>query len=138
VDSNQNQLPDDWEAEFGITNPQGDQDQDGLTNLQEWSAATSPVDPHSKLHLTGLHAVPGGPVTIEWASRGGVRYRILYSNGGPGGVYTGVFTPWVRPTHLEIAPGESGTPGSSTATDDFTVTGFPPHGARFYRIEVIR
>lgn len=44
VDANHNGLPDAWEQAFGVTDPQGDPDGDGATNLQEYLAGTDPLD----------------------------------------------------------------------------------------------
>ncbi|MFN8490831.1 MAG: VWA domain-containing protein [Caldilineaceae bacterium] len=41
-DANQNGLPDSWEQENGITNPDADNDLDGLDNLSEYQLGTDP------------------------------------------------------------------------------------------------
>jgi hypothetical protein len=41
-DGNGDGLPDDWAAFYGITNPQGDLDQDGLNELQEYHYLSNP------------------------------------------------------------------------------------------------
>jgi hypothetical protein len=47
IDANHNGLPDDWEQTFGVSDPNGDLDGDGFTNLQEYLAGTDPLDPGS-------------------------------------------------------------------------------------------
>ena len=47
VDANHNGLPDAWEQAFGLTDPNGDADGDGASNLQECLAGTDPLDPLS-------------------------------------------------------------------------------------------
>jgi len=42
-DSNGNGLPDWWERLYGLSDPQGDPDGDGLTNLQEYQLGTHPL-----------------------------------------------------------------------------------------------
>ncbi len=53
VDVNGNGLSDPWEKLHGLSDPSGDPDHDGFTNLQEFKAGTDPRDPLS---------VPGGVV----------------------------------------------------------------------------
>jgi hypothetical protein len=43
-DTNQNRLPDAFEKEYGVSNPQGDPDLDGLINYDEYRAGTNPND----------------------------------------------------------------------------------------------
>jgi hypothetical protein len=63
---------------------------------------------------------------------------VRYSNGGPGGGLTGVFTPIVRAVAVEMDAAPLGTPTTQSFTDDFTLTGgAPPYRARYYRIEVV-
>ncbi|HEY8551729.1 MAG TPA: hypothetical protein VIL35_17355 [Vicinamibacterales bacterium] len=47
TDSNGNGLADAWEARYGSTNPSGDDDGDGLTNLQEFQQGTHPRLPNT-------------------------------------------------------------------------------------------
>jgi hypothetical protein len=42
TDSNSNGLPDAWEATYVISNPAGDDDGDGVTNVQEYQRGTNP------------------------------------------------------------------------------------------------
>jgi hypothetical protein len=44
-DQNQNRLPDAWEEEYGVANPEGDPDGDGLPNYQEYRNGTDPLNP---------------------------------------------------------------------------------------------
>ena len=44
TDANHNGLPDAWEQAFGVSDPNGDPDGDGATNLQEYLAGTDPLD----------------------------------------------------------------------------------------------
>ncbi len=69
VDANHNGLPDSWEKAFGVSDPQGDPDGDGATNLQEYLAGTDPLDPSSKpdsnlsnVTLTARLPGPAAPV----------------------------------------------------------------------------
>lgn len=47
ADANRDGLPDAWQQLFGLTDPNGDADGDGFTNLQEYQAGTDPLDPLS-------------------------------------------------------------------------------------------
>ncbi len=44
-DLNKNRLPDTFEEEYGVTEAEGDPDNDGLTNYQEYQNGTDPTDP---------------------------------------------------------------------------------------------
>jgi hypothetical protein len=46
-DENQNRLPDAWEKEFGLSDPEGDPDHDKLNNYAEYMHGTDPLDPDS-------------------------------------------------------------------------------------------
>jgi hypothetical protein len=50
ADANDNQLPDGWDTQYGLTNAlaTGDADFDGFTNAQEYWAATDPTDSFSR------------------------------------------------------------------------------------------
>ena len=48
ADTNHNGMADAWESAFGITDPFGDADGDGFSNLDEYLAGTDPNDPNSK------------------------------------------------------------------------------------------
>jgi hypothetical protein len=77
VDANHNGLPDAWEQAFGVSDPQGDPDGDGFTNLQEYLAGTDPLDPSSVpsadvsqisllVRPPGTNAPPGTLCEIAW------------------------------------------------------------------------
>ena len=137
-DTNHNGLADAWEAQFGITDPNADEDQDGLSNVQEYWAGTDPRDNQSWLRISSLAGSPSAGFTLSWPSIGGVRYRALFSDGDDAGGFNGLFTPIVRPVAAEMDPSPVGTASTMSFMDDFSLAGFPAHGNRFYRIQVVR
>ena len=78
-DPNLNGLPESWQLQyFGQTgiDPNADPDGDGLTNLQEYKAGTSPIDPQSRFALITVTADPQGGLRVDWDSAQG-RFYIL-------------------------------------------------------------
>jgi hypothetical protein len=137
VDSDQNGLPDEWEGKYGINEPNGDADGDGATNLQEYYAGTNPTNSLSWLRITSINQGQSG-MQVVWSSIGGVRYRILYGDGDAQGGFNGLFTALARTVLDEMDPSPVGQAGTMSFIDDFRLTGPPAHGARYYRIQVIR
>ncbi len=136
VDTDNDGLPDEWEALYGVTDPFGDPDGDGVGNLHEYRAGTNPKDARSRLTMTQGRRV-GAAFQVTWASVGGTRYRILYCDAlGRGGVGGG-FAPLPQAVAEEMDPRPYGTPGVMSFTDDFTLLGVPPHGGRLFRISVV-
>jgi hypothetical protein len=138
ADTNHNGLPDAWEAQFNVSDPDADDDLDGMTNLQEYWAGTNPRDPQSWLRVNSLTAGPAGGFTLTWPSVGGVRYRVQFSDGDSTGGFNGPFIPIVRSAAAEIAPTPIGIPSTMSYTDDFVLTDPPLHGNRYYRIQLVK
>ena len=139
ADTNANGVPDDWEALYGISVPLNDDDGDGLSNAQEYWANTNPTNSTSSLRITSATWNGGGHSVLTWASVGGTRYRVSYSDADANGGFTGAFNQLVRPIGLEMDSAAVGVPSTQSFTDDFALTGGPPaNGARYYRIEVVR
>ncbi len=135
TDSDNDGLPDAWETDHELnahdaTDAMRDEDGDGLTNQQEYRAGTDPHDARSTLAVATATRTAEGHFTITWSAVAGVRYRIQYSNGTSNGGFDGMFTDLPRSSELETCPAT----GPMTFTDDFTLTGPPPQGVRFYRI----
>lgn len=136
-DANDNGLPDTWETMFGITDPEADDDGDGLSNRHEYFANTNPTNAASALRVLSAARQPNGHFTLTWASVGGVRYRVQSTDATtPAGV-ADAFTDIVRDIVVEMDAGPVGTESTQSFTDDFTHTGgSPPNGTRYYRVRV--
>ncbi len=126
-DADANGLPDAWERRHFLqimgTDPNGDPDGDGRTNLQEFRDGTDPnvideaplVTPPS----IGNFAVDAVSVTLSWEGQAGRTYRVLSSVSTPTNTFEAVGEP---------IPGEDG-PMSVTLSK-----GSSP--SVFYRIKV--
>ncbi|HQB16260.1 MAG TPA: Ig-like domain-containing protein [Verrucomicrobiota bacterium] len=136
-DANGNGLPDAWELYYGITDPEADDDDDGLSNRQEYWAHTNPTNAASAFRILNAAWQPSGHFALTWASVGGVRYRVQYTDAThPAGV-AGTFTDLQRGIELEMDAGPAGVESTQTFADDFTHTGGPPaRGARYYRVRI--
>lgn len=137
ADSDADGMPNEWEqthfADPTGGDPDIDSDGDGLTNAQEYSANSNPVDAASSMRCSGVTCDANGHLTFAWASVGGVRYRIQYSDNLAAG-----FTDIVLPISEETETSPAGSPATRSFTDDFTRTGGAPgNGARFYRVKVV-
>ncbi len=78
VDLNSNGFGDVWEEKYDAVGlaPDGDNDFDGQTNLDESLSGTDPRDPGSSLVISET-LVAGGNVTVKWSSQRGKAYRVL-------------------------------------------------------------
>lgn len=136
ADANTNRLPDGWEITYytnlGVALPEGDSDGDGMTNLEEARAGTHPRDSNSVLRMLPFET--GGGTLLRWASVGGTRYRVEWSDDLEGGV----FQPVVRSVADELDPGAQGEESTLSFTDDY-LGGAETNGGgmRTYRIRVL-
>ncbi|HOW79484.1 MAG TPA: Ig-like domain-containing protein [Candidatus Paceibacterota bacterium] len=138
-DANSNNLPDAWEAAYGVSDPHADDDGDGATNLQEYWAGTNPTNAASVFQITDWQRLPNGHFHFTWPSIGGVRYRVQFRNGTALSGAAGAFTDIVRLLTNEMDPSPCGTVSTQSFTDDFSLTGSaPPGGARYYRVRLVQ
>jgi hypothetical protein len=133
VDANANGVPDDWEALYGISDPDADSDQDGASNRQEYWANTNPTNGASVLRITSAFRNDSGQFVMNWSSVGGTRYRVSYYDDRTGGGPTGAFVESVLTASVEMDP----SPLGSASTKSFTDTSAPVQlKARYYRVQV--
>jgi len=131
-------LPDDREATYGVSDPAGDADGDGLSNLQEYQANTNATNAACAFRILSLSQLPNGQFACTWSTVGGTRYRVQFANGNAYGGLPASFTDIVRPLTNEMDASPWGTASTQSFTDDFTLTGAPPaNGARYYRIRIV-
>jgi hypothetical protein len=136
-DTNANSLADSWEAIFGVSDPEGDDDDDGRSNWTEYVAGTNPTNAASVLKLLSAAPESNGHFTITWASVGGTRYRVQYRDGHPGAAAGETFSDVLRTITQEMDPATPGQPSTQSWTDTFIQTGTPTNG-RYYRIQVVQ
>lgn len=80
LDADEDGLPDSWENGFlpGTTglgvSPEADYDQDGMTDLEEYTAGTDPTDSSDRLELSFLD------FENSWNAKKNVRYQMLTSS----------------------------------------------------------
>ena len=129
MDSDNNTLPDWWEKQYfnqftgGIST--ADPDGDGMSNRDEFLAATSPVDAASTLQATsGVRAPATGHFTIQWQSVPGKTYRVSYADN-----LSGTWLTDLPASLVTTLPGET--------LSSYTDTTSGSAGRRFYRVEVV-
>jgi hypothetical protein len=132
ADANSNGLPDAWEALYGVTDPNADEDGDDSNNLAEYRANTNPTNAASTLRILLVESVYTGDIDLVWSSVGGTRYRVQYSDGDAGGGPSGLFVDIPRFLYEEMDPAPYGEASLQNFTDMA-----PASGARFYRVRVV-
>lgn len=128
-DSDGDGIPDAWELQFapnlGMLNGSGDNDGDGLSNLEEFLSDTNPLDPNSNLRITSISKPNApAPTTLTWTSRPTRQYLIRST------FNLTDFQPWAE-VGIGLIPPD---PGTSTTRSVAPL----PDPARFYVIEAIK
>ena len=112
-------MPDAWEVQYGLNpdNPADallDKDGDGLRNVEEYLAGTSPTNPSSTL---ALQISRGGVITLQFQAVADKSYTIEFANSLASDA-------WLPLVHIEPRPG----PALIEVTDSSA------GATRFYRI----
>ncbi|MGI8605361.1 MAG: immunoglobulin domain-containing protein [Verrucomicrobiales bacterium] len=131
IDSDEDNLPDWWELQYGLDaysatadqGGSGDFDDDGRTNRTEFINGTNPVRGDSIEPLITVTETSPGVFTLAFVTLRDRTYRIHYS-------------PDLQQPFAPIAPPIVGTGGVVTWTDDGTQTGGNPMPERFYKLQV--
>ena len=129
VDTDANGLPDWWEKLFfgslTGTDPNGDSDHDGMTNLQEFLAGTNPANPQDRLHISSLVQLnAGGGFTVTWSAVEGRTYKVQYVT-----ALGGVWQLDLPASQLTAATGQTSLSYTDTTAGSATV--------RFYRVVLV-
>lgn len=127
-DTNANALPDEWEAAFGITDPNGDADGDGESNLAEYQANTNPTNAASALKILSAGVLTNGSFSFSWSSVGGTRYRVQYANN----ISNATFTDLIRGIDAEMDTNAYGQVSAQSFTEGLS----PMNNAGYYRVRV--
>ena len=77
-------LPDPWETYYGFSTnalpaPGADDDEDGLTDAEEFRTGTDPTDPLSVLQIAAPQIGLDGSAALAWAGQPDRRYRLEFS-----------------------------------------------------------
>jgi hypothetical protein len=115
-------MDDDWEMTYFSNldrDGNGDFDNDGVTDKDEFLAGTSPSNNSSVFRTMTITPVAGGPATILWPSVTGCRYQVQYKNAITDPTWT---------TFNAIIPGNGGT---ASYVDNGPITSTQQ---RFYRV----
>jgi sugar lactone lactonase YvrE len=105
-------IPDAWRLSyFGsvtspLSDPNGDPDGDGMSNLAEYKAGTDPMKADSALRVMKIEAVASGPgeapmIALRWPTVAGKRYIVERSPS-----LDGAWTPLGEPINGDGQPGE--------------------------------
>ena len=124
VDTDANGLPDWWELQyFGHltgTDPNADADHDGMSNLAEWLAGTTPTNASSCLQLIAIPSNNPNVFVVSWPSVAGKYYRLERA--------TNLLTGFNSVVQTNIAA----TAPTNTVTDPAIL----PGNTRLYRVGV--
>ncbi len=87
-DADNDGLPDQWETENGVSDPNGDPDGDTMTNLAEYIAGTNPNDGQSYLKVDRL-SLSGG-ASIEFMAQSNKTYTVEFTDSLTSGTWNAI------------------------------------------------
>jgi hypothetical protein len=128
TDADSDGLPDYWETKFGVTNANGDDDGDGVSNFAEYFANTNPTNAASALKIISATYDVSGNFVLTWQSVGNTRYRIQYSDDAT------TFFDLTRPVNIETDSSADGTASTQTFVDSTASA----ETTRYYRVKVMQ
>jgi len=126
VDADHNGLPDGWEELFGLSDPAGDADGDGVSNYQEFLAGTNPLDPNDRLKIELFSVTASNAntsVVLGFNANSNKTYSILYRDSVEG-------LSWANLAHIDLS-----SSNRTVRYNDLVPTNRP---TRFYRITTPR
>jgi hypothetical protein len=100
-----------------VLDPSADSDHDGVSNMDEVTAGTNPLDVNSVFRISGITRPDASHVSVTWSSVSGKKY-VLQSAGAPGGTYTDV-------------PGSLITAGAASTSETILAP-----GPAYYRVRI--
>jgi hypothetical protein len=132
LDLDNDRIADIWETLWDLNNPNADPDNDGMNNLQEFLANTSPRNADSRVEIVRLEKTVDDHLAISWKAVGGTRYRVHSSDQ----LFSAEsFVPLLQSAPFEIEMSEYGEESIRVFIDPRPL---PQSGKRFYKIQVVQ